>query len=118
MSASVSNPVHWSTTVTGDSAVVLAAAQAGMAGFYVFNNAGIGLKCFAGGIVFGIGSLVVLAFNGLTLGTVFGHMLASPVADHFGEFVTAHGLPLRSRRCRSTPWRHATPRAQAAAFPG
>jgi len=67
------------------------AAQAGMAGFYVFNNAGIGLKCFAGGIVFGIGSLVVLAFNGLTLGTVFGHMLASPVADHFGEFVTAHG---------------------------
>lgn len=66
-------------------------ARAGMAGFYVFNNAGIGLKCFAGGILFGIGSLVVLAFNGLGLGTVFGHMLASPVADHFGEFVTAHG---------------------------
>jgi uncharacterized membrane protein SpoIIM required for sporulation len=67
------------------------AARAEMAGFYVFNNAGIGLKCFAGGILFGIGSLIMLAFNGLALGTVFGHMLASPVAANFGEFVTAHG---------------------------
>jgi len=65
-------------------------ARAAMTGFYVFNNAGIGLRCFAGGILFGIGSLVILAMNGLTLGTVFGHMLNSPVADHFGEFVTAH----------------------------
>lgn len=64
--------------------------RAMMTGFYVFNNAGIGLRCFAGGILFGIGSLVILAVNGLTLGAVFGHMLASPVADHFGEFVTAH----------------------------
>mgnify|MGYP006267794957 CR=1 FL=1 len=66
------------------------AERAAMAGFYVFNNAGIGLRCFAGGILCGVGSLVVLAFNALTLGTVTGHMLASPVADHFGEFVTAH----------------------------
>jgi uncharacterized membrane protein SpoIIM required for sporulation len=66
------------------------AARTAMTGFYVFNNAGIGLRCFAGGILFGVGSLLTLAFNGLTLGTVFGHMLASPVADHFGEFVTAH----------------------------
>jgi uncharacterized membrane protein SpoIIM required for sporulation len=66
------------------------AARATMAGFYVFNNAGIGLRCFAGGILLGIGSLLVLAFNGLFLGTVFGHMLASPAAAHFGEFVTAH----------------------------
>jgi len=66
------------------------ADRATMAGFYVFNNAGIGLRCFAGGILFGVGSLLVLAFNGLFLGTVFGHMLGSPMADHFGEFVTAH----------------------------
>lgn len=67
------------------------AARAAMAGFYVFNNAGIGLRCFAGGILFGVGSLLTLAFNALFLGTIFGHMLASPQADHFGEFVTAHG---------------------------
>ncbi len=65
-------------------------ARAGMTGYYVFNNAGIGLRCFAGGILFGVGSLVTLAFNALVLGTLFGHMLTSPVADHFGEFVTAH----------------------------
>lgn len=61
-----------------------------MAGFYVFNNAGIGLRCFAGGILCGLGSLVVLAFNALFLGTVFGHMFVSPQADNFTTFVTAH----------------------------
>jgi uncharacterized membrane protein SpoIIM required for sporulation len=66
------------------------AARAEMAGFYVFNNAGIGLRCFAAGILFGVGSLLLLAFNALMLGAVCGHMLGSPVADHFGEFVTAH----------------------------
>jgi uncharacterized membrane protein SpoIIM required for sporulation len=62
-----------------------------MTGFYVFNNAGIGLRCFAGGIVGGIGSLVVLAFNALFLGVIFGHMLVAPQAANFIEFVTAHG---------------------------
>ena len=62
-----------------------------MAGFYVFNNAGIGLRCFAGGILCGIGSLVVLAFNALFLGAIFGHMLVAPQAANFTEFVTAHG---------------------------
>lgn len=69
----------------------LTGGRARMAGFYVFNNAGIGLRCFAGGILLGVGSLVVLAFNGLFLGTIFGHMFASSAAEHFTEFVTAHG---------------------------
>lgn len=67
------------------------AGRSSMTGFYVFNNAGIGLQCFAGGILAGIGSLVVLAFNGLLLGAVFGHMLTAPQADNFVGFVTAHG---------------------------
>ncbi|NBW85883.1 MAG: stage II sporulation protein M [Planctomycetia bacterium] len=62
-----------------------------MTGFYVFNNAGIGLRCFAGGILCGVGSLVVLAFNALFLGVIFGHMLVAPQAGNFTEFVTAHG---------------------------
>ena len=65
--------------------------RAVMAGFYVFNNAGIGLRCFAGGILCGVGSLAVLAFNALFLGAIFGHMLVSPQAGNFTEFVTAHG---------------------------
>lgn len=65
--------------------------RSGMAGFYVLNNAGIGLHCFAFGLLGGVGSLVVLALNGLQIGTVFGHMLASPLRGNFTEFVMAHG---------------------------
>ncbi len=62
-----------------------------MTGFYVFNNAGIGLRCFAFGIFLGVGSLVVLAFNAIFLGSIFGHMVLSPHSDNFINFVTAHG---------------------------
>ena len=62
-----------------------------MTGFYVFNNAGIGLKCFACGIFLGIGSLFILAFNAIFLGSIFGHMLNAPQAGNFITFVTAHG---------------------------
>lgn len=64
--------------------------DAAMAGFYVFNNAGIGLRCFAGGLLFGLGSIFLLAYNGLTIGAVFGHMLTTPYAKNFYQFVTAH----------------------------
>lgn len=66
-------------------------ANDAMAGFYVFNNAGIGLRCFAGGLLLGVGSLCVMAFNALMLGAIFGHMLNSEQSANFIEFVTAHG---------------------------
>jgi len=59
-------------------------------GGYVVNNAGIGLRCFASGILGGIGSLVILASNGVFLGAVFGHMIGDDSAATFLEFVTAH----------------------------
>jgi uncharacterized membrane protein SpoIIM required for sporulation len=94
-----------------------------MAGFYVFNNAGIGLRCFAGGILCGIGSLAVLAFNALFLGAIFGHMLVSPQAAHGPFELTAVVLSaaaglrlgwsiLDSRgRSRMAALRHAAPEA-------
>ncbi len=63
-----------------------------MAGYYVFHNAGIGLQCFASGIFFGVGSLVVLAFNAFFLGSVFGYMLCGNNWQNFFEFVTAHSV--------------------------
>lgn len=66
-------------------------ARDAMAGFYVFNNAGIGLRCFASGLLLGVGSLLVMAFNAIVLGTIFGHMLLSEQSANFSEFVTAHG---------------------------
>ena len=62
-----------------------------MAGFYINHNTSIGLQCFAWGLTFGIGSLYVLLSNGMILGTVFGHMAATPHAARFFTFVTAHG---------------------------
>ena len=61
-----------------------------MTGFYIMHNAGIGLRCFAWGIVFGLGSLKELLFEGIVLGTMFGHMATSPHAVNFFTFVTAH----------------------------
>src|SRR5271157_5384315 len=61
-----------------------------MAGFYIQHNTSIGLKCFAWGILFGVGSLFQLLSNGIVLGTLFGHMAVSPHASSFFTFVTAH----------------------------
>lgn len=65
--------------------------DASMMGFYVFNNAGIGLRCFAGGLLFGIGGLFATLSNAVQIGAMFGHMLTVPERANFLEFVTAHG---------------------------
>lgn len=63
----------------------------GMAGFYIFNNTGIGLRCFAFGLLFGIGGLFATVFNAAFLGAAFGHMATVPQGENFFQFVTAHG---------------------------
>ena len=62
-----------------------------MAGFYIWNNTSIGLRCFAGGLFFGLGTLYYLVENAKILGTIFGHMAVSPYSRNFFTFVTAHG---------------------------
>jgi len=62
-----------------------------MGGFYVYNNASIGLQCFAAGLLLGVGGLFITVSNALQLGAVFGHMFTTPSRDNFIEFVTAHG---------------------------
>lgn len=66
-------------------------ADAEMTSFYIRHNVSIALQCFALGILFGIGSIYALIFNGMFIGAVFGYLLAGPSAAHFGEFVLAHG---------------------------
>ncbi|WP_422931090.1 stage II sporulation protein M [Singulisphaera sp. PoT] len=61
-----------------------------MAGFYIQHNTSIGLRCFAGGLLFGLGSIYELASNALLLGTVFGYMATTSAASNFYTFVTAH----------------------------
>ena len=64
-----------------------------MTGFYIFNNAGIGLSCFVSMLLL-IPGLVTLSFNAVYLGAVFGYMFRPDLGDagiNFKTFVTAHG---------------------------
>lgn len=61
-----------------------------MFGYYIFNNTGIGLKTFASGLIFGIGSVITLLFNGLTIGGVAGYLTHIGYASTFWPFVSGH----------------------------
>jgi uncharacterized membrane protein SpoIIM required for sporulation len=63
-----------------------------MAGYYIRNNTGIGLKSFAGGILV-IPGMIISVFNAAFLGASFGYMARPdvPQGQNFFHFVTAHG---------------------------
>ncbi len=63
-----------------------------VASFIITNNIRIAIACFAGGIFFGVGSLVLLAFNGLALGTFAGHFANQGLLGYLMEFVAGHGV--------------------------
>ena len=62
-----------------------------MFGFYIKNNISVAFRCFAGGILVGIGTLLVLFFNGLFIGSVAGHLTRLDYVDTFYPFVVGHG---------------------------
>jgi uncharacterized membrane protein SpoIIM required for sporulation len=62
-----------------------------MAGFYVNNNVGIALRCFALGIFGGLGSAFYLVFNGLAIGAIFGYVASTGAGDNIATFVIGHG---------------------------
>ena len=68
-----------------------AEANSMMTGFYVLNNAGIGLRCFAAGLLLGVGGLFATVLNAVQLGAIFGFMLTVEERTNFLRFVTAHG---------------------------
>lgn len=64
---------------------------AGMTGFYVMNNVGIAFRCFATGILFGLGPILFLLFNGLHIGVVFGHLARTGHGENIFSFASTHG---------------------------
>ena len=62
-----------------------------MAGFYVWNNVGIAFQCFARGAFFGIGTVITLLFNGMTLGAISGYLVNQGYGDNFFSFAISHG---------------------------
>jgi uncharacterized membrane protein SpoIIM required for sporulation len=63
-----------------------------MAGKYISHNTGIGLRCFAWGLLV-VPGLIMTMFNAIFLGACFGYMARPDVAEgeNFFHFVTAHG---------------------------
>jgi uncharacterized membrane protein SpoIIM required for sporulation len=68
-----------------------AGVDAAMAGFYVHNNVGIALRCFATGLAFGIGSAFYLVENGLMTGAIMGYVAAHGAGDNILTFIVSHG---------------------------
>jgi uncharacterized membrane protein SpoIIM required for sporulation len=64
-----------------------------MFGFYIKNNTGIGFQTFAGGLLFGIGTLFFLVYNGLVIGAAAGHLTAMGYIETFWGFVSGHSAP-------------------------
>jgi uncharacterized membrane protein SpoIIM required for sporulation len=63
-----------------------------MASGIITNNVRIAISCFAGGIFLGIGSLILLAFNGLAIGASAGHFANVGLLGYRLEFVVGHGM--------------------------
>jgi uncharacterized membrane protein SpoIIM required for sporulation len=68
-----------------------AGIDAAMAGFYVDNNVGIALRCFATGLAFGLGSAFYLVENGLATGAILGYVAAHGAGANIMTFVIGHG---------------------------
>ena len=62
-----------------------------MFGFYIMNNVSIGFRTFASGIIFGLGSIFFLIYNGLAIGAVSGHLIQIGYSQTFLTFVIGHG---------------------------
>ena len=56
------------------------------------NNIQVTFLAFAAGLLCGLGTALVLVFNGATLGAVAGGAIANGNGAQFAEFVTAHGV--------------------------
>lgn len=70
-----------------------ASTQLSMLAFYIAHNVRIDFQCFAGGIVFGLGSVFYLLFNGLQIGATAGHLTQLGYIETFWGFVAGHSAP-------------------------
>jgi uncharacterized membrane protein SpoIIM required for sporulation len=110
MVASTVLPALWAVTDPGAAVGLIPAAYRGAANPHVHNlptgaanaaalassiytnNIQVAFLCFAGGLLFGLGTLYVLVYNGLLLGTLAGLSLQAGTFDVFVRYVLPHGV--------------------------
>ncbi len=68
-----------------------AGSDLSMFGFYIQNNIGVSFRTFAGGLLYGLGSIFFLAYNGALFGALAAHLLAMDYHTTFFPFVVGHG---------------------------
>jgi len=61
-----------------------------MFGFYIMNNIGIAFQCYVTGVLFGLGSLFFLFWNGVYMGAIAGYVTARGFGNTFFSFVVTH----------------------------
>lgn len=59
--------------------------------YYVGNNVSVAFRTFAGGVLFGIGSLLIIFMNALLIGGLAGHVANVGYHETFFPFVIGHG---------------------------
>jgi uncharacterized membrane protein SpoIIM required for sporulation len=64
-----------------------------MFGVYIMNNISIGFRSFAYGLVSGLGSIYILASNGVFIGSIFGHLTQIGYSGPLWRFVVGHSAP-------------------------
>jgi uncharacterized membrane protein SpoIIM required for sporulation len=58
--------------------------------FYIQNNVSIGFRIFAGGVLFTLGAIFFVGFNGLLIGAVTGYIHYAGHTENFYRFVVGH----------------------------
>jgi uncharacterized membrane protein SpoIIM required for sporulation len=64
--------------------------DADMFAYYIYNNTSIAFRTFAGGILFGAGSLLILISNAVFLGAASGYIINIGYGETFFSFVASH----------------------------
>ena len=67
-----------------------AGSQVMMFGYYIWNNVKIDFQCFAGGLLYGVGAIFFMVFNGFSIGAVAGHLTHLGYIQTFWGFVSGH----------------------------
>jgi uncharacterized membrane protein SpoIIM required for sporulation len=63
-----------------------------MASSIMTNNIGVAFNCFASGIFAGVGSFVLLGYNGLAMGAISAHFANHGLLGYLWTFVIGHGV--------------------------
>jgi uncharacterized membrane protein SpoIIM required for sporulation len=61
-----------------------------MFGFYIMNNIGIAFQCYATGILFGVGTVLFLVYNGVFGGAIAGYVTSLGYGATFLSFIATH----------------------------